>query len=132
MIEIAKEVVPGADIDFRRKRVRQKENKHVTFASSRNYKQALMAGHENEAPIDVREYLAQPEFIALAARLIGRDFKEEEIDYLSYFFFENSPMTGHRVEVLIGQALSAKGNKLHLRSYCEHLKEGLRQQRRQS
>ena len=130
LIEIAREIVPGANIDFSRRRKRQKENEYLTFGSARDYKLALMAAHQNETPVDVSEYMAQPEFVALAARLLDRDFKEEERDYLSCFFFENSPMTGHRVEVLIGQAVSAKGNKLHLRSYCEHLKEGLRQQRR--
>jgi hypothetical protein len=130
LIEIAREIVPGANIDFIRQRKRQKENKHLIFASSRDYKQVLMAAHQNEVPVDVSEYMAQPEFVALVERLLERDFKEEERDYLSCFFFENSPMTGQRVDVLIGQAVSAKGNKLHLRSYCEHLKEGLRQQRR--
>jgi putative transposase len=130
LIEVAKEVVPGANIDFSRKRQRPKENKHLTLASSRDYKLALIAGHQSEAPVAAGEYMAEPEFIAVVARLLERDFKEEETGYLSCFFFENAPMTGNRVEVLIGQAVSAKGNKLHLRSYCEHLKEGLKQQRR--
>ncbi len=38
-------------------------------------------------------------------------------------------MTGQRVEVLLSQIVNAKGTSLHLRSYCNHLCQGLKQQR---
>jgi len=133
MVELAKEVIPGADIDFTRKRKKPIENKHATIGSSRDYRLALVAAHQGESLVlngDLRsEYLCEPEFQALVARLLARQFTEEEQTYLSCFFFENAPMTGQRTEHLLGQVVSAKGTRLHLRSYCSHLQQGLNQQR---
>jgi putative transposase len=131
-VELAKEVVPGANIDFTRKRKKKKEDGHATLASSRDYRLAMVAAHQNESALVEgisSEYLAEPEFQALTARLLERQFTEEEQSFLSRFFFDNAPMTGQRAELLLGQVVNAKGNKLHLRSYCDHLKQGLRQQR---
>jgi putative transposase len=131
-VELAKEVVPGANIDFTRKRRKKKEDSHATIASARQYRLAMVAAHQNESALPEgggSEYLAEPEFQALTARLLARLFTEEEQSYLSRFFFDNAPMTKQRAELLLAQVVNAKGNQLHLRSYCDHLKQGLRQQR---
>ena len=132
MIELAREIVPGANIDFARKRQKTKVDSHATIASSRDFRLALVAAHQHESPSpqDTHQYLAEPEFQALVARLLSRELSDEDRSYLSRFFFENAPMTGQRTELLLTQAVNAKGNKLHLRSYCAHLKQGLNQQRR--
>lgn len=134
MVQLAQEVVPGANIDFTRKRQRKKENKYATIASSRDYRLALVAAHQSESPLveanAPNEYLAEPEFQALTARLLpGRQLTDEERSLLSRFFFENIPMTGQRAELLLSQIVNAKGTDLHLRSYCNHLRQGLKQQR---
>lgn len=132
MVELAKEVVPGAHIDYARKRQKPKENSHATIASSRDYRLALVAAHENESPKVggfKSEYLAESEFQTLAAQLLLRQLTDEEQAYLSRFFFENAPMTRQRTETLLAQVVNAKGTNLHLRSYCSHLKQGLNQQR---
>lgn len=90
MVELAKEVVPGANIDFTRKRQQKRENNHATIASARDYRLALVAAHQNESPLVEgnlkNEYLAEPEFQALAARLLARQLTDEEQAYLSRFF----------------------------------------------
>lgn len=132
MVELAKEVVPGAHIDYTRKRQKPKESNHAPIASSRDYRLALVAAHESESPKVEGlkgEYLAESEFQALAAQLLKRQLNDEERAYLSRFFFENAPMTGQRTETLLAQVVNAKGTNLHLRSYCSHLKQGLNQQR---
>lgn len=133
MVELVKEVVPGADVDFTRKREKKVENKHATIASAREYRLALVASHQSETPIPASnrgdEYLAEPEFQALMERLLARAFTEEERAYLSAFYFKNAPMTGQRAELLLAQVVNAKGGDLHLRSYCSHLTQGLNQQR---
>jgi hypothetical protein len=132
LVQVAKEVIPGAHIDFTRMRQKKKENSHATLASSRDYRLALVAAHQSESPqVEgfASEYLAEPEFLALTARLLLHQLTEEEQSYLSRFFFENAPMTGKRTELLLSQAVNAKGTKLHLRSYCEHIRQGLNQQR---
>lgn len=132
MVELAREVVPGANIDFTRKRQKKKENNHAVIASSRDYRLALVAAHQNESPLaegSSGEYLSEPELQALTARLLARQFTDEEQSFLSRFFFEHAPMTGQRAEMLLTQVVNAKGTKLHLRSYCDHLKQGLKQQR---
>jgi len=48
LVEIATKVVPGADIDFNRKPKKRMDTKHQIFASSRDYKLALIAAHQNE------------------------------------------------------------------------------------
>lgn len=133
MVELAKEIVPGADIDFTRKREKKVENKHSVLASAKEYRQALVAAHQSETPMLLGngsdEYMAEPEFLTLLKRLLAREFTEEERVYLSAFFFENAPMTERRAEFLLAQVVNAKGGDLHLRSYCSHLKQGLYQQR---
>lgn len=132
MVQLAKEVIPGANIDFTRMRKKKQENNHATLAGSRDYRLALVAAHQGESPITVDrggEYLAEPEFQALVARLLARQFVDEEQSFLSRFFFENAPMTGLRTELLLAQVVNAKGTNLHLRSYCDHIKQGLKQQR---
>jgi transposase InsO family protein len=133
MVESAKEVIPGANIDFTRKRQKPVENKHVVIASARDYRLALVSAHQNESPIVEgglsSEYLCESEFQDLMARLLARRLTEEDRAYLSSFFFENAPMVGQRAELLLSQVVNAKGPNLHLRSYCSHLKQGLNQQR---
>lgn len=132
MVQLAKEVVPGANIDFTRMRKKKQENNYATLASSRDFRLALVATHQGESPLVTdsgSEYLAEPEFQALAARLLERQFTEAEQSFLSRFFFENAPMTGLRMEFLLAQVINAKGTQLHLRSYCDHIKQGLKQQR---
>lgn len=133
MVELAKEVVPGANIDFSRKRQKKKEDTHTTLASSRDFRLNLVAAHQSESTLadagPSSEYLSQPEFQALAARILARELTAEEQSYLAAFFYENAPMTGRRTEQLLTQAVNAKGTNLHLRSYCSHLKQGLYQQR---
>ncbi len=46
MVALAREVVPGANIDFTRKRQQKKETNHATIASSRDYRLALVAAHQ--------------------------------------------------------------------------------------
>ncbi|MGH2506245.1 MAG: DDE-type integrase/transposase/recombinase [Ktedonobacteraceae bacterium] len=133
MVELGTEVVPGANIDFTRKRQQKRENNHATIASSRDYRLALVAAHQSESPqvegSGHNEYISEPEFQALTARLLSRQLSEEDLSYLSRFFFENAPMTGRRTELLLAQVVNAKGTSLHLRSYCGHIKQGLNQQR---
>lgn len=134
MVELAKEVVPGANIDFTRKRQQKNEVNHAIIASSRNYRLALVAAHQSESPlletVATSDYLAEPEFLALTARLLpGRILTDDECSLLSRFFFENAPMTGQRAELLLSQIVNAKGVNLHLRSYCSHLQQGLYQHR---
>ena len=131
MMQVAKEVVPGANIDFTRKPERNRVRREIVpvLASSREYKNAMIAGHHGESAGIRREYMTETEFSALVTQMLQRETSQAEADYLSKFYTENMPFTLQRAEFLLSQIVSTKGNKLHIRSYCQHVSQGLSQQR---
>jgi putative transposase len=123
LIEIAGLVKVGANIDFSRKPQSIKEPPGLTYASSKRYRQALIAQHAHEKPvIQADEYLAQAEFIALVATVLERELEAEELGFLAQFFFTNSPLRAKQTESHLGTAVNAKGTKMHLRYYLEHIR----------
>jgi putative transposase len=112
----------GTNIDFSRKPERIDEPPGLTYASSKRYRQSLVAQYEGEKPV-ADDYLSFPEFSALIAKLLEpeRVLESEEITSLEKFFFEYSPLPARKTETLLAQAVSAKGTKLHVRFYLQHV-----------
>lgn len=131
LVQIANEVRIGANIDFSRmpERNRTRRQNHQVIASARDYKNALIAGHQSEACANPREYMAESEFKTLVAQVLEKEINEDELNYLSSFYVENMPMTAQRIQQLLVQIVGTKGKELHIRSYCEHVREGLNRQR---
>lgn len=71
--------------------------------------------------------MSQPEFSALVAKLLEpeRVLEGEEIASLEQFFFEQSPLPAKRTEILLTQAVNAKGTKLHVRFYLQHIRSSI-------
>jgi transposase InsO family protein len=126
LIQTAPLFKAGTNIDFRRKPERVDEPRGLTYASSKRYRQALVAQHEGEKPM-VDDYLSQPEFSALVAKLLEpeRVLEAEERASLEEFFFEHSPLPARKTEILLTQAVSAKGTKLHVRFYLQHIRSSI-------
>jgi hypothetical protein len=116
----------GTNIDFSRKPEHVDEPRGLTYASSKRYRQALVAQHEGEKLI-ADDYLSQSEFSALVAKLLEpeRVLEAEEIASLEQFFFEQSPLSAKRTEILLTQAVSVKGTKLHVRFYLQHIRSSI-------
>lgn len=123
MVQLAREVKPGTNIDFSRKPERNRARREIVpvLASARDYKNAMIAAHQGESPRIRQEYMTEVEFRTLLERLLDREISQAESDYLAKFYAENMPFTSQRTESLLAQIISAKGNKLHLRSYCQHI-----------
>lgn len=125
-IGIASATMPAASIDFNRKaeRVRPK-NRGITFESSKTYRMALVNEHEGEAPLPASppdDYLAETEFIQIVESSLERSLQPEEIVFVSQFFLQCSPLKTRRTTALLEQAVNAKGTRMHLRYYLEHIR----------
>lgn len=125
---------PRADIDFARKPPKPPAQiRGLPFESSKKYRQSLLEQHLGEAPLTAKEpddYLSQPEFTKLIVDLLQRSLEQEEMVFLSQFFLQCSPLRTRRTSALLDQAVNAKGTKMHLRYYLEHIRRSTFQTRR--
>ncbi len=133
LVEIAKELVPGANINYalRPQRQRQPEKVPKVLQSSKQYRTALVAAHRTQsAPTLPGEYLSEPEFQKLVAQILDRQFSQEELPYLNAAFSELSPLRDSFAETVLLKAVAAKGSKMHLRYYCDLLMQAQLLERR--
>ena len=72
-------------------------------------------------PVSSEGYLSEPEFQQLLSHNLEQEFTEEEISFLSDAFAELSPLKNKATESVLLKAISAKGQKMHLRYYCDLL-----------
>lgn len=131
LVEVANEMVPGANIDYskRPERQRQPEEPKVLH-SSKQYRDALVSAHRSEpVPTIDGDYLSEPEFQELVSRLLLRELSEEELSYLSRAFGQLSPLGKLFTDGVFQKALSAKGLKMHVRYYCDLLMQARLSQR---
>lgn len=125
LVEIASEIVPGSNIDFEKRPDRQRKpaGKSVVLESSKRYRQALEAAYKQEVVYKRSDYLAEPEFEKLFASMLARELTPEEQTYLSATFAQLSPLTDSATETILKRAINAKGTNMHLRYYCDLLKQ---------
>lgn len=124
LVEVAKEIIPGSNIDYskRPQRQRQPEKLPKVLHSSKQYRHALISEyHQKTQPALQGEYLSEPEFQQLVARILERELNPEELPYLSCAFSELSPLKDLATESVLLKAVEAKGSKMHLRYYCDLL-----------
>ncbi len=118
--------MPAANIDFNRKAERDRTSRRgLTFESSKTYRLALVNQHGGEAPLPASipdDYLAETEFIQIIEKFLERSLLPEESSFVSQFFVECSPLKTKKTTGLIEQAVSAKGTRMHLRYYLEHIR----------
>jgi putative transposase len=125
LVEIANEVVPGADIDYtkRPERQRQPETPKILH-SSKQYRQALVSAHRQElVQASTPGYLSDQEFQDLFVCYLERELSEEEQAYLGSVFSLLSPVRASNTESVLEKAIDAKGPKMHVRYYCDLLKQ---------
>ena len=124
LIETAREIVPGSNIDYSKRPDRQRmpEKKPRLLHSAQQYRAALTAAYRRESqPAIHGEYLSEEEFEQLITRVLDRELEEEELLYVSRAFAELSPITACPTEAVLRMAAEAKGTRLHLRYYCDLL-----------
>jgi putative transposase len=125
-VSIASATMPAANIDFNRKAERDRPSRRgLTFESSKTYRLALVNQHGGEAALPTStadDYLAETEFIQIIEKLLERNLLPEEISFVSQFFVECSPLKTKKTTGQIEQAVNAKGTRMHLRYYLEHIR----------
>jgi putative transposase len=124
LIEVAKEIVPGSDIDYSKRPVRHRrpEQRPKVLESSRQYRLALTAAYRSkQEPPAPGEYLSEENFQQLVMRILERELVDEELPYLSRAFAELSPLKEAQTEAVLRKAADAKGSRMHLRYYCDLL-----------
>lgn len=129
----ASATTPQANIDFSRKseRLQQRVN-GLPFESSKTYRLSLVGQHEGEAfivPSARDDYMAESEFVQLIEKTLQRTLLDEENAFVSQFFLQCSPLKTNRTTQLLEQAVNAKGMRMHLRYYLEHIRRTTFQKR---
>ena len=132
LIEIANLTTAKVNIDFTRRPQRKDKPRGITYESSKRYRHALLAEHNGETSLLLQpdEYLSESEFSQMVASSLDKILEPEETILLSKFFFENSPLRGKLMQSLLDQVVNAKGNRLPLRSYLEHIRSSAHSTRR--
>lgn len=134
LVEIAKEIVPGSNIDYskRPQRHRQPEKIPKVLHSSKQYRQSLVSEYSRQCQpsLPAADYLSEPDFQQLVARVLDRQLTPEELSYLSVAFAELSPLKDTFTESVLQKAASAKGSKMHVRYYCDLLMQARLLERR--
>jgi hypothetical protein len=125
LVETAKEVTPGSNIDFSKRPARQRQpQKPRVLHSSKQFRLTLVSEHNpNPAPSFRGDYLSEPEFQKLMATVLERELTEEERLYLSGVFAELSPLRDLPTESTLRKAAGVKGTNMHLRYYCDLLSQ---------
>lgn len=126
---------PTGSIDFNRKvdRTDRPNKRGITFESSKTYRRTLVSEHQGEAILPVvtpDDYLAEPEFAQIVERALERTLQPEEATFVSQFFLQCSPLRTKKTTDLLEQAVNAKGTRMHLRYYLEHIRRSTFQTRR--
>ena len=118
--------MPETNIDFNRMAERSRPKaRGVTFESSKTYRLALVNEHDCEAPVTAAvrdDYMSEAEFIQIVERVLQRELLQEETSFVAQFFLQCSPLKMRKTTDLLEQAVNAKGSRMHLRYYLEHIR----------
>jgi len=128
----ANATMPQTNIDFDRKAPRIRPSRGLTFESSKSYRLALVSEHQGETPTPSPpdDYLAESEFIQIIESRLDRTLLPEEASFVSQFFVQCSPLRTKKTTKLLEQAVNAKGTRMHLRFYLEHIRRTTFQSRK--
>ncbi len=129
-VEIAKPLVVAANIDFSRKLVKPEVTRGPkVLASAKRYRRQIEAGKLGTSFNTTSDLVCLEEFTSIVCKILERELSAEEKDLLCKFFLDVSPISESTVVNALNLATRAKGKNLHLRFYCHHLSESLKQQR---
>jgi len=124
LVQTAVAIAPGSNIDYSKRPQRERGPEVPSvLASSKEYRLALSSDHRSVPLTTGGDYLAQSEFEKLFSRILDREWTEEDRAYLGGVFAELSPAREDFVESVLQKAAGVIGTGLHLRSYCDLLKQ---------
>jgi transposase InsO family protein len=126
MLEIAKPVVVGRDIDFSRKLERKAETRErgKVLPAFKSYRLALTGGRAPESSlVGAGSLLTEAEFVELFKEGLKRQLSEGEDGLLRKFFGKYAPFEKRSTRALLEKIVEAAGDRQHLRVYCERLLE---------
>jgi hypothetical protein len=134
LIEIAKPVVVGPNIDFS-KRPSKKEDagneRGKPYPAFEAYRRAI-TGNQSPEPSVTRsagELLTQEGFIKLFGELLERELSASEQESLTKFFLMHAPLNQTAAKSTLAQIIEVAGRQLHMRAYCERILDTIIQKR---
>lgn len=125
LLEVARRVVVGTNIDFSRRAKKQEEkNKGGTYPAFKAYRQFLAGNRTPESSMATPgSQLTEEEFINLFAEVLKRALNHSEDLLLRTFFGRYAPFEKTLTRKTLENIVEAAGARQHLRSYCERLLE---------
>jgi len=133
LIEVARPVVVGSNIDFSKYPGKTKEEtRGTTYPAFKAYRMALVEQEKPDAGtfVSPSTLITQGEFLDLFTEVLGCVLTESQREFLVDFFLRHAPFNTEKVKVKLEQTVDAAGAHMHMRAYCERLFEAVVQTRR--
>lgn len=134
LIEVAKPVTVGTNIDFSKRpsKLEEPAPRGTTYPAFKAYRLALIEKEKPEQSSFAQssEQITQQELIELFAQSLGRALADSESEFLVKFFLKHAPFHKTRLKARLQQTIEAAGTHLHMRAYCERLLDTVMQTRR--
>ncbi|MGH2506169.1 MAG: DDE-type integrase/transposase/recombinase [Ktedonobacteraceae bacterium] len=135
MIEVAKPVIVGPNIDFSKrpsKREADGDERGKTYPAFEAYRKAITGKRAPEPSLARRDsqLITQEEFIGLFRELLARELSPTEEELLVKFFLKYAPFNKTTARDKLEQTIAVAGSHLHLRAYCERMLDAVAQTRR--
>jgi putative transposase len=105
---------------------------YAPLSSAKKYVQEVLAedGQTKLPLLKSNELLASDEFLELVSQTLCRQLTEAEHAKLHEFFVRFAPMGRQTAQAALLQAVDAKGARLHMRFYLQHLEQVVQRNRR--
>jgi transposase InsO family protein len=133
LVELAQEAVQGIDIDYSQRPHRDRgPTMPSILESSKLLRKSLVEQHALIAKVKPAGagYLSLPELEAMAAKVLEREFSEQEKTFVARTFDHLSPLSETLTQGTLSSVVQAKGNKLHLQYYLDQLELAIKSTRR--
>lgn len=129
-IEIAERIERQTQV--RRMKEPDEAADYSPLASSKEYFRSLTqeASFGFSGYLKNDEVLALEEFVQLVSELLSKEINEADRTRLHEFFIRFAPLKAETVRLALKQMIDAKGARLHLRVYLQHLEQVAQRTRR--
>ena len=112
--ELAKPVVVGSSIDFKRHKKKEElteKKRGTTFAAFKTYRQKLVKGKTllNSVPVSA-EHFTEKEFVDAFSKFLARALSESEDELLRNFFYQHAPFPKDATNLLLEKLVAAAGS----------------------
>jgi putative transposase len=138
LIELAKPVIVGPNIDFRRRPSKNETEAEAEgnqrgkpYPAFEAYRRAITGNRKPEpsVPCGSADLMTQAELVNLFRELLARELSSTEDDLIAKFFLRHAPFDKAAATDKLAATVEVAGRQLHLRAYCERILDTIKKTR---